>query len=122
MSHRVLIGGLLAVLAVAAVSGQQAPQPQRAATPAAPSTNAAPQRAVSTATASAVTTRGRRRAVSRWTNRPSRLADHADVAEKVAPKLRAGMMPPLRSPRAADALDGLIGWIEDELDRHAVAT
>ena len=52
----------------------------------------------------------------------SRLADHADVAEKVALKLRAGMMPPLRSPRPDKAtLDGLITWMENELDRHAVA-
>ena len=52
----------------------------------------------------------------------SRLADHADVAEKVALKLRAGMMPPLRSPRPdKPTLDGLITWMENELDRHAVA-
>ena len=44
------------------------------------------------------------------------------MAEKVALKLRAGMMPPLRSPRPDKAtLDGLITWMENELDRHAVA-
>ena len=53
----------------------------------------------------------------------SRLADHAEVAEKVALKLRAGMMPPLRAPRPDRAtLDGLITWMENELDRHAVTS
>ena len=52
----------------------------------------------------------------------SRLSDHAAIAEKVALKLRAGMMPPARSPRPDRAtLDGLITWIENELDSHAVA-
>jgi len=51
----------------------------------------------------------------------SRLWDHADVAEKVALKLRSGMMPPLRAPRPDKAtLDGLITWMENELDSHAV--
>src|SRR4030095_12129298 len=37
-------------------------------------------------------------------------------------KLRAGMMPPLGAPRPDRAtLDGLITWMENELDRHAVA-
>ena len=51
----------------------------------------------------------------------SRLADHAEIAEKVALKLRAGMMPPPEVPRPDRAtLDGLITWMENELDRHAV--
>ena len=53
----------------------------------------------------------------------SRLADHAEVAEKVVLKLRAGMMPPPQSPRPDRAtLDGLITWMEAELDSHAVTS
>src|SRR4029450_1798108 len=52
----------------------------------------------------------------------SRLADQVAIGEKVALKLRAGMMPPLGAPRPDRAtLDGLITWMENELDRHAVA-
>jgi mono/diheme cytochrome c family protein len=49
------------------------------------------------------------------------LGDHAEVAEKVVRKLRAGLMPPtgMRRPDAA-TLASLIGWMENELDRHAV--
>ena len=37
-------------------------------------------------------------------------------------KLRVGMMPPARAPRPDRAtLDGLITWMENELDSHAVA-
>ena len=53
----------------------------------------------------------------------SRLADHAEIAEKVALKLRAGMMPPPNAPRPDRAtLDGLITWMENELDSHAVTS
>jgi mono/diheme cytochrome c family protein len=49
------------------------------------------------------------------------LGDHAEVAEKVVRKLRAGMMPPtgMRRPDPA-TLESLIGWMENELDRSAV--
>ncbi|PYS38281.1 MAG: hypothetical protein DMG14_18230 [Acidobacteria bacterium] len=49
------------------------------------------------------------------------LGEHAEVAEKVVRKLRAGMMPPtgMRRPDAA-TLDALIRWMENELDRSAV--
>src|SRR5262245_12622578 len=51
----------------------------------------------------------------------SHLGDHAEIGEKVVRKLRAGMMPPtnMRRPDAA-ALDSLIHWMENELDRSAV--
>src|SRR6266850_848495 len=51
----------------------------------------------------------------------ARLGDHAEVAEKVVRKLRAGMMPPtgMRRPDPA-TLESLIGWMENELDRSAV--
>ncbi len=121
MSHRVLIGGFLAFVAVAAVSGQ-VPQPQRPATTPAPSTNAAAPRAVlDKYCVGCHNTRVKAGSLALDELDLSRLADHADVAEKVALKLRAGMMPPLRSPRPDKAtLDGLITWMENELDRHAV--
>jgi hypothetical protein len=51
----------------------------------------------------------------------SRLPEHADIAEKVSLKLRSGMMPPRGMPRPDKAtLDGLITWMENELDSHAV--
>jgi hypothetical protein len=46
--------------------------------------------------------------------------DHAEIGEKVVRKLRAGMMPPTGMPRPDPAvLDGLIAWMEKELDRSA---
>jgi hypothetical protein len=50
----------------------------------------------------------------------SRVADHADVWERVVRKMRAGMMPPAgaRRPDKA-AYDGFITALEAELDRNA---
>jgi mono/diheme cytochrome c family protein len=51
----------------------------------------------------------------------TRLGEHAETAEKVVRKLRAGMMPPTGMPRPdAATMDGLITWMESELDRSAV--
>jgi len=48
------------------------------------------------------------------------LGDHAEIGEKVVRKLRAGMMPPSGMPRPdRAALDGLVTWMETELDRSA---
>ena len=48
------------------------------------------------------------------------LGDHAEIGEKVVRKLRAGMMPPSGMPRPdRAALDGLVTWMESELDRSA---
>jgi cytochrome c5 len=49
------------------------------------------------------------------------LAAHAEIGEKIVRKLRAGMMPPtgMRRPDPA-ALESLIRWMENELDRAAV--
>jgi mono/diheme cytochrome c family protein len=50
----------------------------------------------------------------------TRLGDHAEVAEKVVRKLRAGLMPPIKSRRPdAATMDSLIRWLETELDRNA---
>src|SRR5215470_7768451 len=48
----------------------------------------------------------------------ARLADHAEIAEKVIRKLRAGLMPPLGLPRPdASTREALITWMEGRLDR-----
>ena len=45
----------------------------------------------------------------------------AEKWEKVVRKLRAGMMPPSGMPRPDRAgYEGMIEWLENELDRHAV--
>src|SRR5262249_30863674 len=49
------------------------------------------------------------------------LPANAEIAEKVVRKLRAGLMPPtnMRRPDPA-AMEALIQWMENELDRNAV--
>jgi cytochrome c5 len=48
------------------------------------------------------------------------LGDHAEIGEKVVRKLRAGLMPPTNARRPDGAtLEGLIRWMEGELDRGA---
>src|SRR6185295_7232531 len=48
------------------------------------------------------------------------LADHAEIAEKVIKKLRAGLMPPLKMKRPDTASTAsLIRWMETELDKGA---
>ena len=48
------------------------------------------------------------------------VAAQADQWEKVVRKLRAGLMPPPGMPRPPDdRLNGLAGWLEEELDRVA---
>ena len=50
------------------------------------------------------------------------IADHADKAELVIRKVRAGLMPPNGMPRPdAAVLDGMVGWMETELDRTMTA-
>src|SRR5688572_1147699 len=52
----------------------------------------------------------------------TKVADHADVWEKVVRKLRAGVMPPPDTPRPALAeYDGLRDWLEATIDRAAAA-
>src|SRR5262245_31287902 len=49
------------------------------------------------------------------------LGDQAEIGEKVVRKLRAGMMPPINARRPDPAaLDALVVWLENELDRNAV--
>jgi mono/diheme cytochrome c family protein len=48
----------------------------------------------------------------------SHLAEHREIAEKVVRKMRAGLMPPTNMPRPDPAtFEGLIRWMETELDR-----
>jgi hypothetical protein len=50
----------------------------------------------------------------------ARVADHAEVWEKVIRKLRAGVMPPPDMPRPTVAeYEGLRDWLEAEIDRAA---
>ena len=52
----------------------------------------------------------------------TKVGDHAEIWEKVAEKLRGGMMPPPGMPRPDKAtLDGLATWAENELDRAYLA-
>jgi mono/diheme cytochrome c family protein len=122
MFQRVFIGGFLAILAGAAVSGQ-GPQPQRTAASPAPSVNvAAPRAVLDKYCVGCHNARLHTAGLALDELDLSRLADHAAIAEKVALKLRVGMMPPARAPRPDRAtLDGLITWMENELDGHAVA-
>jgi mono/diheme cytochrome c family protein len=50
----------------------------------------------------------------------SRLADHAELGEKIVRKLRAGLMPPPGARRPdAGTMTSLVGWMETALDRGA---
>jgi hypothetical protein len=52
----------------------------------------------------------------------TKIADHAEVWEKVVRKLRAGVMPPPDMPRPALAeYDALRDWLEAEIDRSSAA-
>ena len=51
----------------------------------------------------------------------ARVADHAEVLERGVRRLRAGLMPPSGAPRPdPEVAAALTGWLEAELDRHAV--
>jgi mono/diheme cytochrome c family protein len=128
MSQRILIGGVLAILAVTAVSGQ-GPQPQRtprlrlgqAAPPASLASAAAPRAVLDKYCVGCHNARLKTGGLVLDQLDLTRLADRAEVGEKVALKLRAGLMPPPQAPRPDRAtLDGLITWMENELDSHAV--
>ena len=117
--HRVLVVAASALLIVAALSAQgpSTPAPAGASTDKPPAT----QRAiVDKYCAGCHNARVKSGGLMLDSLDLSRLWDHAEIAEKVVLKLRAGMMPPPRMPRPDRAtLDGLIGWMESELDRHA---
>jgi hypothetical protein len=120
MFYRVFAGGVLALLAVAAVSGQGgAPSPGSGQV--AGASGVATQRAlVDKYCVGCHNARVKSGGLVLESLDFARLAEHREIAEKVALKLRSGMMPPLRAPRPDKAtLDGLIAWMEQELDRDA---
>lgn len=48
------------------------------------------------------------------------LSDHPEMAETIIRKLRAGLMPPYPFPRPdSERLNGMIAWLEDEVDEKA---
>lgn len=128
MFQRFLIGGSLALLAVTVVSGQgsqpaRRPAARPATAPAAPpAASVAAQRAV--VEKYCITCHNARLKTGGLTLDDvdfAKLGAHTTVAEKVALKVRTGMMPPLRAPRPdAATLNGLVTWMEGELDRQAV--
>ncbi|HUE84948.1 MAG TPA: DUF1587 domain-containing protein, partial [Vicinamibacterales bacterium] len=52
---------------------------------------------------------------------PARVSDSAEAWETVVRKIRSGAMPPVGMPRPDKALaDGVVSWLETELDRAAL--
>ena len=127
MFQRIVIVAGLAFVAVAAVSGQAVPRAR--AGQANTSTVAAPPAAATVAAQRAVidkycvgchNMRVKAGGLALDELDLAKLSGSAEVVEKVALKLRAGLMPPPRMPRPdPTTLNGLIGWMENELDRHA---
>jgi cytochrome c5 len=149
MKTKLLLAGYVAIASVALVSAGSGPAPRPPTTDAEPSwtfpagaplpsAGAARLRAGAQSAAAARTSSPQQALVSRYCVTChngrlrtadllldeldfSRLGNHAEVAEKVVRKLRAGLMPPTGMPRPdADTLESLIRWMEDELDRSAV--
>ena len=129
MSTRLLVAGCVALMSVALVSaqaGQTARQSNPASQAPAKTAVAAPDAAAQRALIDqyCVTCHNVKLKTANLLLDQldlAHLGEHAEVAEKVVRKLRAGMMPPtgMRRPDAA-TLDALIRWMENELDRSAV--
>ena len=135
--------GLLGAVLVASLSGQSQPTPLRAGSAepsvaprigAVPSAARTPVRRAAPVPASAETQRALldRYCVTCHNDRVrtanlslqgvdlTKVADHAEVWEKVIRKLRAGVMPPPDVPRPPLAdYEGLRDWLEAEIDRVA---
>ena len=108
-------------MAVTAVSGQ-GPQPQRTAVrPESSASVAEPRAVIDKYCVGCHNTRLKTGGLALDQLDLTRLADQAAIGEKMALKLRTGMMPPARAPRPDKAtLDRLITWVEHDLDSHAV--
>jgi mono/diheme cytochrome c family protein len=123
MFQRIVFVAGLAFAAVAAVSGQAVPRApgQAGASTVPPVATVAAQRAViDKYCVGCHNLRVKAGGLALDELDLAKLPGSAEVVEKVALKLRAGLMPPPRMPRPDRAtLDGLIGWMENELDRHA---
>ena len=142
MNTRLLVAGCVAAMSVALVSGQ-AGQTARPSTPQSSSrpsttatTTAKPQVATpAPAKAAAIDATAQRAVINQYcvtchnerlkTGKLeldkldlTKLSEHAEVAEKVVRKLRAGLMPPTNARRPdAATMDSLVKWLESELDR-----
>ena len=114
----VALGGALAVYAGGtSIAARQAPAP--AAGTAAPDT---PQGVVTRSCVSCHNDRTRSGSLSLQTFDVATAGQHAETAEKMIRKLRAGQMPPPGSRRPSDAmLDGLAEALERQADAHAVS-
>src|SRR5687768_13498188 len=132
-------GGIVALSVAFAVSlaGQTAPQPARAAAQAPRPQSTTPPAPVMNRTAAVVASEAatQRALVDKYCVTchnarlktadlvlegldMSNLHEHAEVAEKVVRKMRAGLMPPTNMPRPdAATFEGLISWMERELDK-----
>jgi mono/diheme cytochrome c family protein len=143
VSPKLLLAGGVAILSVAIVSGQagQAPSSPPARPRAAQPSNPAPVPAsarpqTSTPAAAAATTDAHRALLKQYCVTChnarlktanlvledldlSNLSAHAETAEKVVRKVRAGIMPPtgMRRPDAT-TMESFLSWMETELDRH----
>jgi mono/diheme cytochrome c family protein len=119
--------GAAGVLSASVLSGQETPavRPTRAAAPGAASTDA--QRAGQQALLDkyCVTCHNDRLKTANLSLQGAdltRVADHAEMWEKVVRKMRAGVMPPPDMPRPSQAeYEGLRDWLEGEIDRVAAA-
>lgn len=123
MNRRVLIIGGVAVISAALVSASNTvARPQAPAQNAGSSGAAATQRALVDqycVTCHNSKTRTGNLALDELDL--AHLGQHAEIAEKVIRKLRAGLMPPtgVRRPDPA-TMEALITWMENEIDRSAV--
>jgi len=126
MFHRLLVAAASALVIVAAVSAQSSQPATRPRAGAATSTSA-PNGATADKQRAVVdkycvgchNARVKSGGLELDSLDLSRLPERRETAEKVALKLRSGLMPPPRMPRPDKAtLDGLIGWMENELDSH----
>src|SRR5262245_55441766 len=80
----------------------------------------APQAVVTTTCVSCHNDRARSGGISLQSFEVARAAEHAEIAEKMIRKLRAGQMPPAGSRRPeASALAGLADALEAQVDAHA---
>ncbi|HET9358964.1 MAG TPA: DUF1592 domain-containing protein, partial [Vicinamibacterales bacterium] len=122
MIRRLLIAACVAFISAVLVSGQSAPQtPAGKPAASAPVQDAAGSRAL--LDKYCVTCHNARTKTADLLLDQldvAHLGDHAEIAEKVVRKVRAGLMPPTDMPRPdAATLESLIVWMEKELDRGA---
>src|SRR5688572_24373577 len=130
MKRKLSVAGSIALLsAVVAVSGQTVSQPQSAASTV---TSAAAEKALLDQYCITCHSEKARNAGGQMSEAarkmvfdkldPARVQSDPEAWEKIVRKLRAGMMPPsgMRRPDAA-TFESMIVWLENELDRTAVA-